>query len=813
MKYNHYMNIHGMVLRKFFALILLSIPLFSMEPEVTMERAFFYDMFIREDNILPFVILTVTFIIVMGVLSHHSRKIYNQKLLSAINDAEAATRFKEALLANISHEIRTPMNAIVGFTHLLLQSEVTDKQYENLFKIKSSSNMLLNIVNDILDFSKIEAGKIEIEEIDFNINSVLEQISDIASIKAKNKGVSIIFDVAKGVPANLKGDPLRLTQILINLLDNAIKFSEEGDILLNIKPVEADNGDKKLQFEVIDSGIGMTKEQIKLLFQPFSQADSSTSRKFGGTGLGLNISKGLVALMGGKIHVESRSGEGSRFIFTIALELANEQDLRSYRLPSKRLMDKNVLIVETNQKSIDALSNMLNYFHYQTSSASTSKALRDALSEQNFDMIIVDDNMIRLCLDGSILHRCKAKIVLMEEMFHREKNFKGLPIDAYLSKPFNQQMLFDLIITLFDSSKKNRKSQKQKYQHEDMLVLRGSKILLADDNTMNQAVVEGLLEDTGIKITNVLNGQKAVEELNRDAGYDLILMDINMPIMDGYKASSIIREYSQFDKIPIIALSANLKGEDHRYAKEIGMQDYLSKPIDVEAFYKLLLHYIPAKVDISEVEPVVVKIENEDTKARLVRVLTSIDVTEGLQRLNGNIKAYQKILFDFADSIAKAMPNFRKLIQNGKHVEAQDLAHYYKGIAGNLGANELHKLLKGLEDAFAANEASAYRVLITHLERTLKETLKEIKILKQQSSEMHTQRASISEEVMKSLMIQLLSYAKKGKAVQCKELLEILKGYGWSGKKKILFDEIVLSIKAYTFKDAVHSIEALQKLE
>jgi len=807
------MNRNALVLQKLIALISLSIPLFSAQSDPVSDHTILYDMFIREDNILPVVILTITFIIVMGVLSHYSRKKYDLKLKIALTEGEQATRFKEALLANISHEIRTPMNAIVGFTHLLLQSEVTDKQYETLFKIKSSSNMLLNIVNDILDFSKIEAGKIEIEHIDCNINSILEQVSDIASIKAKDKGISVIYDVAKGVPANFKGDPLRLTQVLINLLDNSVKFSDSGDVTLHIKPTEIADGSKKLQFVVADSGIGMKEEQTRNLFQAFVQADSSTSRKFGGTGLGLNISKGLVELMGGKIHVESVYGEGSRFIFTIALELANEQDLRSYRLPSKRLMDKNVLIVETNKKSIEALSNMLKYFHYRSSYASTSKELRDALDEDNFDMIIVSDDLIRLCLDGSILYQCKAKIVLMEEMFHREKKVEGLKIDAYLSKPFTQQMLFDVIVTIFDTEKKNRKSQKQKYQHEDMLVLRGSRILLADDNTMNQAVVEGLLEDTGIEVTKVLNGQKAVEEINKDGGYDLILMDINMPVMDGYKASSIIREYPQFDDVPIIALSANIKREDHQYAKQIGMQDYLNKPIDVEAFYKLLLQYIPAKIDISEIEPVIEKVENEDDKARLIRIMKSVDILEGLTRLNGNVKAYQKILFDFADSIEKAIPEFSRMIRNGKNIEAQDLAHYNKGIAGNLGAQSLHKLLKGLEDAFGANEPSAYSVLLTHFSKEAKNTLQQIKVLKQQSEKGEVPRALISEEVMKSLMTQLLTYAKKGKAVQCKELLEILKGYSWSGKKKILFDDVVVSVKAYAFKDTVHSIEAIQDLD
>ncbi len=762
---------------------------------------------------LAMALFTVVFLVVMGIVSTATSKKNSEILQKALAEAEKATALKDALLANISHEIRTPMNAIVGFTHLLMQSEVTDKQYETLFKIKSSSNMLLNIVNDILDFSKIEAGKIAIEKIEFNINSVLEQVSDIVSIKAKAKKIAVIFHIDAGVPASILGDPLRLTQVLINLLDNGVKFSEKGDVLLNIKVITVEEGVEKLQFEVIDSGIGMKEDQRKYLFQPFIQADSSTSRKFGGTGLGLNISKSLVELMGGSIVVESEYGEGSRFAFTIDLERGIENNLRNYRLPSKRLMDKNVLIVDNNKKSIDALSAMLGYFHYTSSFARDTKELRKVLADDSFDIIIVNDQMIRLCLDGSILHRCKSKIVLMEESFHREKSIDKLHIDAYLSKPFNQQMIFDIIVTLFDTTKQERKSQKQRYQHEDLLVLEGSRILLAEDNFMNQAVVEGLLEETGILITNVMDGQKAVEEIIKNGNYDLILMDINMPIMDGYKASSIIREYPQFEDIPIIALSANLKQEDHLKAKEVGMQDYLNKPIDVESFYKLLLHYIPAKVEAPQKEPVSDTMNYEDEKVRMIRILKSIDVLEGLKRLNDNVKAYRKILFDFSDAINTSRAEFKQILQQTRYSEGQDLAHYYKGIAGNLGVDRLHKILKNLEEAFSEKDKSACSILLNQFNDETLKVVQETTILKQQSEAVKAPRMSISEEMMITLMVQLRTYAKKGKALQTKELIEMLKGYSWSGSKKLLFDKIVYSAKMYNFKDTVHYIDAMKKMK
>ena len=526
------------------------------------------------------------------------------ELQESIETEKRNSKIKDLFFANMSHEIRTPMNAVIGLSHILLETELNQKQFDYLSKIQSSGSHLLNIINDILDFSKIEAGKLDVEFNEFDINEILESISYMIGIKAQEKGVELIFDIDHSVPAKLMGDSLRLGQIIINLLNNAVKFTESGEVILKVRQLPFGDDKSIIEFEVIDTGIGMTDEQIKKLFQPFAQADESISRTYGGSGLGLLISKQLVEMMGGEIKVESRYGEGSKFTFTIVTLHSDEK--RKYRLPSKDLMNKQILIVDTNQKTMDALADMLRYFHYTASFAMSPEEVQELIIDQEFDITFVDYDMLTKCQNDIIRDNCNTKVVLMQSgvTLSDETIINGIDIHAYLHKPFNQQMILSVILNLYSETPNYSEMIEKNISKDDLKKLRGSHIYLAEDNEINQTVMIALLEDTGIKVTVFKNGQELLDELAIDSNVDLILMDIYMPILDGYKTAQMIRQNSAYDHIPIIALTASAMKQDIDRALETGMIAYISKPIHVQTLYTLLQEHIEEKTitDTPEIE-------------------------------------------------------------------------------------------------------------------------------------------------------------------------------------------------------------------
>jgi len=446
------------------------------------------------------------------------------RLEESIVVANSANSAKDEFLANMSHEIRTPMNAIVGLSHILQNTALNREQLDYVNKIKSSGDLLLGIINDILDFSKIEAGKLEIEQEEFNLNDTLNNIYNMIGIKAEEKGLEMVFDIDSSVPSTIKGDSLRLGQVIINLMNNAVKFTDSGEIVLKIRSVSSSDTKHILQFEVIDSGIGLTPEQMDKLFQSFSQADSSTSRKYGGSGLGLTISKQLVELMGGEIWVESEYGKGSSFSFTMQTHTIAQD---SYTLPHIELMKKRALIVDQNLKSSDALSYILRCFKYQISHASSAKEAKLLMENNTFDILFIDKSIMVKCDRENIKKFNSIKIVLMERglQLSDELIFGGISIDARLAKPFNQQIVFDIILELYQEHGSDKPST-QALTQRDISVLSGSKILLAEDNLINQTVVTGLLNSTGIEILIANNGKEALEVLAKNhPDIELVLMD------------------------------------------------------------------------------------------------------------------------------------------------------------------------------------------------------------------------------------------------------------------------------------------------
>ncbi len=634
------------------------------------------------------------------------------ELKESIEVAQVATKTKDDFFANISHEIRTPINAIIGFTHLALETDLDTQQSDYLSKIKHSSNHLLGLVNDILDFSKIEAGKLEIENIEFNINTTLDNVSNMIGLKAQEKALEIIYDIDNSVPALIKGDPLRLGQVIINLMNNAVKFTEKGEITLKAKMSPLPKNKKLLIFEIIDTGIGLKPEQVDKLFQSFSQADSTISRKYGGTGLGLNISKQLVELMGGKIRVMSEYGVGSRFVFSIVTE---QPHLRSYRLPSKSLMGKKVLIIDNNPRSSAALAQMLRYFQYESIVTSSGEDAKLLFMHNSFDIVCIDKNIKDSIDYQNMSSHCKAKVVFIDNSLSKnQKDIEGIHIDAYLHKPFNQMMIFDMILQLFTNETAQEVSKNNKITKQDLMRLRGSHIILAEDNKINQTVILGLLDGTGIKITIANNGEEAVSHTKKLIDIDLILMDINMPIVDGYSATSQIRKDSRYNNIPIVALTANSRPEDIQKAKDIGMQEHLEKPINVEKLYAMLLDYIIPKAKALQEKSQVAVEEVREEKKVIEENIINLDILntkEALASLNNNQKEYHLLLLNFIKLTKKSVIKIEALIKTSQRTKACRMAFEIKYKAKDIVALEVLRTIQLVESGIKNRDKSLPKLL------------------------------------------------------------------------------------------------------
>jgi len=461
-----------------------------------------------------------------------------------------------------------------------------EKEY--IKQIESSATNLLNIVNDILDVSKIRAGELRIEKAEFNINDILEYVSNIISLQAKKNNVACLIDVEKGVPSLLIGDSLRLGQVLINLLGNAVKFTKNGDVTLSLKKVSSHGHSLKIEFSITDTGIGMTKEQVATVFHSFSQANESISRKFGGTGLGLSISQELVKMMHGEIKVKSELHKGTTFSFALNFKLKDHLNKRHYRLPSAEYMNKRALIIDSSEQNTLQLIRILGYFKYKTH---TIPSFEEAIIDDDlyFDILIVNKDQLTV----STLEKLRKmrekhdfKLVLLSELFSSLNNdmVDSIEIDGYLKTQFNQQNILNLIISLYTSEgvKKALPVNKSKNILND---IKNAKILVAEDNEVNHKVIKGLLRDTVIDITFVVNGKEALDTLLNGEKFDLILMDLSMPVMNGYEATKEIRNHSRFDTIPILAFTADVMEETIKKTVSSGMQGHISKPIIIDIFY------------------------------------------------------------------------------------------------------------------------------------------------------------------------------------------------------------------------------------
>jgi two-component system sensor histidine kinase/response regulator len=526
---------------------------------------------------------------------------------SARDAAEEANRTKSEFLANMSHEIRTPMNAILGMTHLALRADPAPQQRGYLRKIDVAARSLLTIINDILDFSKIEAGKLELESISFSLEEVFNNLVDIVGERAARKGVEIVIPVAQDVPLYLVGDPLRLGQILVNLVNNAIKFTDHGEIVVKVAASDLTAGTTQLAFSIRDTGIGITAEQVSNLFRSFTQADSSITRKYAGTGLGLAISKQLCELMGGSISVESTPGQGSTFFFTANFGASSDGPRIQPRALLSALLRKNILVVDDNESAREVLVAMLGAHGLAAKTASSGHEALSSLGAASragepFDLVLMDWRMpgmdgietSRRIKADSILSRVPA--ILMVTAFEREEVMTaaaGFVPEGYLIKPVNESLLIDSITGIFASGTQGPAPDLPQVPGQTLAGLSGRRVLLVEDNEINRDLASELLSDLDIAVTVAVNGQEAIDRLSRKR-FDLVLMDLQMPVMDGLTATRLICADDRFRDLPILAMTAHAMSGDRERSLEAGMVDHITKPIDPDRLTEALLRWMPA---------------------------------------------------------------------------------------------------------------------------------------------------------------------------------------------------------------------------
>ena len=634
-----------------------------------------------------------------------------EEIRQAKEMAEGATKMKSEFLANMSHEIRTPMNAIIGLSHLALKTPLNAKQRDYVSKVHNAGTSLLSIINDILDFSKIEAGKLDMESTDFRIDDVLGSVTTLTAQKAHEKGLEFLADVASSIPQHLIGDPLRLGQILTNLVNNAVKFTEHGEIRMKIELLEQTGEKVQLKFSVRDTGIGMTPEQTAKLFQAFTQADMSTTRKHGGTGLGLTISRRLVEMMGGRIWIESQAGVGSTFIFTVWMGLGSAT-ARGRMLP-EQLPRLHVLVVDDNSAAreilAEALKGVTESVDVVSSGAEAVAAVTQHDATTPYDLVFMDWRMpgmnglqaTQKIKEDKQLHKPPA--IVMVTAFGGEEvreEAERLGIDGYLNKPVTKSMLVDTLVTLFAPVAGETAHVVAEDQHAARLS--GARILLAEDNEINQQIAVELLEGVGARMTVANNGREALEKLQKEPdAYDLVLMDLQMPEMGGYAATSKIRSEARFAKLPIIAMTAHATLEEKQRCLEAGMNDHISKPIDPRALYETVgRFYKPAASPAPAPQNVTPK---PPANELAIPVVEGLDTADGLLRVAGNRKLYLKLLRQFSVQQAEAPAQIAVQLKTGDRATAERTAHTVKGVAANLGAKAVQAAAGELEKALHGN--------------------------------------------------------------------------------------------------------------
>ena len=743
----------------------------------------------------------------------------NTELKIQTEAALKASESKSLFLANMSHEIRTPMNAIIGLSHLIENTSLNTKQQNYIRKLNSSAKLLLGIINDILDFSKIEAGKLSLEITTFNLEKMLMDINNIFSFTATKKNLEFILYIEPGVPQFVKGDELRLKQILINFISNAIKFTHEGEIAISIGLTSIESEDITLRFDVKDTGIGMTNEQTKKVFGAFSQADESTTRKYGGTGLGLSISKRLVELMSGEIRLESEPDVGTTVSFDAILHTVEDQVV-AIPLTSEEMTGMKVLVCDDNLTARVVVSNILKAILFEPQEFENGSLLLEHLkgsSDSDEKLILLDWDMPDI--DGvEVARRIKqdddiqtnAKIVLLTA--HTEINFDDMDmpgVDAVLYKPITNSILFDTIMNIFGKEVHKSNITQERESNKELREYGGARVLLVDDNEINREVGTELLESMGLYVETAINGEDAVNTVfNAESNgyYSLVFMDLQMPVMDGYDATKNILENDNFNQLPIVAMTADVMEGVKERCLELGMKDFVSKPINPAEVVKAIINWAipPETPDTTLLDSR--KGEDIESPKLNFEKLVDIDYAEGLSRVNNNTTIYCDLLIKFAKKNKGIIDDIKDEIQKQNHEIVKRQLHSIKGVTGNIGANKIFEKIKVVENEFLKEIPPNAEEHIDSLTPLLEVVISSIEDSEIRQDQTENNDFSLSSEVIEKInqSIKLLEDSDT-------EGIKILSELNISGSYSKSYSEIEEALDDYDFDLAVELLNNMLK--